>query len=52
MMSHLNELLQVTTRCLAASNLLIFFSTDERSSFFILPQKVPTAVKHFLNFID
>ncbi len=29
-----------------------FFSTDERCSFFILPQKVPTAVKHLLNFID
>ena len=47
-MSHLNELLQVTTRSLAASSSLIFFSTDERCcSFFKPPQKSLTAVKHF-----
>ncbi len=35
----LNELLQVTIRSLVASNSVTFFSTDERSSFFIPPQK-------------
>ncbi len=29
-----------------------FFSTDQRCSFFILPQKLPIAIKHFLNCID
>ncbi len=30
-----------------------FFSTDERCSFFIPPQKIPTAVKHFwIDFVD
>ena len=44
MMSHLNEVIQVAARSLAASNLVIFFSTDERCSFFIPPQKILTVV--------
>jgi len=51
-MSHLDEVMQAGTRSSAVSNSVTFFWTDERCSFFILPQKVPTAVKHFLNFID
>ncbi len=35
MMSHLNEVIQVAARSLAASNLATFFSTDERCSIFI-----------------
>jgi len=46
-MSHLNEVMQAAIRSLAASNSVTFFSTDERCSFFIPPQKIPTAVKHF-----
>jgi len=38
-MSHLSELLQVTTRSSAVSNSVAFFWTDERCSFFIPPQK-------------
>jgi len=43
----LDEVFQVTTRSSAASNSVSFFSIDERCSFFIPPQKTPTAVKHF-----
>ena len=43
----LNEVIQAATRSSAVSNSVAFFSTDERCSFFIPPQKVPTAVKHF-----
>ncbi len=35
MMSHLNEVIQVAARSLAASNLVTFLLTDERFSFFI-----------------
>ncbi len=51
-MSHLDEVIQAATRSSAVSNSVTFFSTDERCSFFIPAQKLPTAVKHFLNFID
>ncbi len=43
----LNEVVQVTTRSLAVSNSVTFFSTDERWLFFIPPQNIPTAVKPF-----
>ncbi len=46
-MSHLNELLQVATRSSAVSSVVTTFSTDERCSFLIPPQKTLTAVKHF-----
>ncbi len=47
MMSHLNEVIQVAARSLAASTSVTFISTDERCSFFIPWEKIPTAVKHF-----
>ncbi len=47
MMSHLHEVVQIAARFLAASNSVTFFSTDERCSFLIPWQKLPTAVKHF-----
>jgi len=43
----LEEVMQVAARGSAVSNSVTFFSTDERCSFFIPPQKTPTAVKHF-----
>ena len=46
-MSHLNELLQVATESSAVSSVVTTFSTDERCSFLIPPQKTLTAVKHF-----
>ena len=50
-MSHLNESLQLTTRCSAASSSVTFVSTD-KSSFLIPQHKIRTAVKHFLYFIN
>ncbi len=43
----LEEVMQVAARSSAVGNSVTFFSTDERCSFFIPPQKNPTAVKHF-----